>query len=79
VQSTDKNNSNYCLIFILRFREEGSTREVLLVNTRVGRSHHLLTRETLKVPRVGACAVLGEEVVTVSSGRAADTWITSYQ
>jgi len=62
-----------------RTAEEESTREVLLINTWEGRSHHSRTQETLKVPRVGACEVLGEEVVTISSGRTADTWITPYQ
>jgi len=59
--------------------EEDPTREVLLINTREGRSHRSLTQETLKVPRVEACEVLGEKVMTVSSGKTAETWITPYQ
>ena len=31
------------------------------------------------MPQVGACEVLREEVVTISQGGTADTWITPYQ
>jgi len=40
--------------------------EVLEVNSRVGRSHRSLIQETLKVPRVVACQMREEKVVTVS-------------
>jgi len=62
-----------------RTAEEEPIREVLLVSTQAGGNHRSLTQETLKVPRVGACEVLGEEIMTASSGKNADTWITPYQ
>jgi len=43
-----------------RMTGEDPSREVLMIDTREGRSHCSLTQETLKVPRVGSCEVLRE-------------------
>jgi len=59
--------------------EENPPKEVLAVSVRGGRSHWWLTQETLKVPRVVACEMLNEEIIVISQGSMADTWITPYQ
>ena len=51
----------------------------MAISTRGGRSHRSLTLETLKVPRVVACEMLEEEIIVISQGSMADTWITPYQ